>query len=408
VARICVIRQYYYPVDVRVRRELQALAAAGYDVDIICVRRAGELRLERQGRITIHRFGIPSHRRGQLQYLLQYAAFFAVAAVVATVLHLRHRYELVQVNTMPDGLVFAALVPRLLGARILLDLHECMPEFYAVKFGKGLDHPVVRMAARLEQAAIRFADHAITCTDQMRDAIAARGVGHDRLDVIVNSANEEEFDPGRYPDVDRQPGAFRIICHGAIEHRYGIDTIVRAVALLAAELPGLRADIYGEGSAVQEVRALIRELGVGDRITLPGQFVPMDQVLRAIAAADAGVVAIRRDIFRDLTLANKMFEYIAMRKPAIVSRTRSVEAYFGDFCFEMFESGDAQDLAGAIRRLYRDPERRAALVSQASRVADGLRWSLQRERYLGIVGRLIRQTGAEPVAVAQTTAPGPN
>ena len=46
---------------------------------------------------------------------------------------------------MPDALVFAAAVPRLLGARVVLDLHECMPEFFSVKFGVPMEHPVVRL-----------------------------------------------------------------------------------------------------------------------------------------------------------------------------------------------------------------------------------------------------------------------
>src|SRR5712692_5815683 len=160
-ARLCLIRQGYYPLDPRVRREVDALAQAGHEVDVICLRRPGEKRLESQGHVTAHRVPIPTRRAGRFNYVIQYAAFFAVASVLVAVLHLRRRFDVVQVNSMPDSLVFAAIVPRLLGARVLLDLHECMPEFYAVKFGVGLRHPAVRFVAWMEQAAIRFADQVI-------------------------------------------------------------------------------------------------------------------------------------------------------------------------------------------------------------------------------------------------------
>jgi hypothetical protein len=67
---------------------------------------------------------------------------------------------------MPDGLVFAAAIPRLFGARVLLDLHECMPEFFATKYGVGMDHPGVRIVSAIEQVSIRFSDRVITGTDR--------------------------------------------------------------------------------------------------------------------------------------------------------------------------------------------------------------------------------------------------
>jgi glycosyltransferase involved in cell wall biosynthesis len=406
-ARICLIRQGYYPLDTRVRREVGALLEAGYEIEIICLSLPGEARFERRGQVTVHRVPIGHSRAGHINYFLQYGAFFLAAAVIAARVHLRRRVDLVQVNTMPDSLVFAAIVPRLLGARVLLDLHECMPEFYAVKFGTGLRHPAVRLVAWIEQAAIRFADRAITCTDQMRDAFASRGAPKDKIEVVMNSANEEEFDPRLCAPAERAAGEFRLICHGTIERIYGIDTIIRAVGRLREEIPGLRLDIYGDGYAMEEIRTLIRDLDLDDRVHVAGRFVPVPELVQAIAAADVGVVAIRRDIFRDLTHCNKMFDFITMQKPAIVSRTRSVEAYFDDSCFQMFTAGDEVDLARAIRELYSDPQLRDRLVHQATHANQPYRWPLQRKRYQEIVQRLVREPSSEAVSGARLTEPEP-
>jgi glycosyltransferase involved in cell wall biosynthesis len=406
-ARICLIRQGYYPLDPRVRREVGALLLAGYEVEVICLRLPGEARFERQGQFTVHRAPIGHSRGGHISYLLQYGAFFLVATVMVAWIHLRRRLDLVQVNTMPDALVFAAIVPRLMGARVLLDLHECMPEFYAVKFGTGLSHPAVRLIAWIEQAAIRFSDHTITCTDQMREAFESRGAPKDKIGIIMNSANEDEFDPQRYAPAKRVAGEFRIICHGTIEPIYGIDTIVRAVGLLRNEIPGLRLDIYGDGYALEEIRSLIRDLDLVDRVHVAGRFVAVQVLVQAIAAADAGVVAIRRDIFRDLTHCNKMFDFITMRKPAIVSRTRSVEAYFDDSCFQMFTAGDEQDLARAIRELYADPQLRDRLVRQAARANEPYRWPQQRRRYQEIVHGLVRNHSSDAIGDARLTEAEP-
>ncbi|MCU1448650.1 MAG: hypothetical protein JWP02_820 [Acidimicrobiales bacterium] len=388
MADVLIIRQNHVPVDPRVRRELLALLDAGYSVDVLCTKRRGEPVVERQGRLRVYRVPL-YHRRGGIPgYLLEYLLFFVMAAALGTVLHLRRRYRVVQVNTLPDVLVFAAAVPRLLGARVLLDLQECTPEFFQTKFGVGQGHPAVRVLGALEQAAIRFADAAVTCTEQMRSAFVGRGADPDAITVILNSADEVAFDPARYPGTDATDG-FRLVCHGAVEERYGIDTVVRAVALLADELPDLHLDIYGEGPYLPAVRALAGDLGVSDRVWFSDGYVPLDDLVSGIARADAGVVAMKRDAFRDLTQCNKMYDLIAMRKPVITSWTESVAAYFDDSCFMWFTSEDEHELAKGIRTLHDDPALRDALVAQATRRVEPYRWVYQRDVYVGVVRRLV-------------------
>jgi glycosyltransferase involved in cell wall biosynthesis len=388
VPRICVIRQGYFPLDTRVGREVRALEAAGHEVDVICLRRQRERLRERVGSVMTYRLPLPAERSGRVRYVAQYGAFLLAAGLLAAALHVRRRWDVVQVNSMPDALVFAAAVPRLLGARVLLDLHETMPEFLAEKYGLSRAHRLVRLVAWLEQASIRFADEVITCTDQMRDAFVARGADTEKITVILNAADEEVFDVRRHPPAPRVSDRFTLICHGAIEERYGHDTLVRAAALLDDDVPGLRIEVFGEGSYRDEMRRLARDLGVEDRLWISDGWAPIDELVAAIARADAGVVAIKRDSFRDLTHCNKMFDFIAMRRPAIVSRTRSVEEYFDDSCFALFESGDEHDLARAIRRVHDDPEGAGRLARRAAQVSEPYRWPHQRLAYERVIGRL--------------------
>jgi glycosyltransferase involved in cell wall biosynthesis len=384
--RVCLIRQGFFPLDTRVRREVHALVSAGHEVDVICVRRPGQRRRERLDAVTVHRLPLPLERGdGRMRYLLQYATFAMAAAVLCSVLHLRRRWDVVQVNSMPDALVFAAAVPRLMGARVILDLHECMPEFFAVKFGVGPGHPALRLLAAVEQLSIRFATRVITCTDQMRETFVGRGADPAKIDVVLNSADEGIFDAARHPPAPRRPGRFTVLCHGAIEVSYGIDTLIRAAALLRDHIPELRVEIFGDGTYRSQVHALSDELGLDGSVRMSDGWAPIDELVAAIADADVGIVAMRRNAFRDLTHCNKMFDFIAMRRPVVVSRTRAVEAYFPDSCFALFESGDEHDLARAIRSLYDDPALAARLVAEAGEVSEPYRWPRQRERYLRVV-----------------------
>jgi glycosyltransferase involved in cell wall biosynthesis len=388
--RVCLVRQYYVPLDTRVLREAEALAARGHEVDVLCLRDKDEPSHERRGGLNVYRIPLPRKRGGSALWpLLEYILFFCAAAVVVSVLHVRRGYSVVQANSVPDFLVFVAAIPRLLGARAVLDLHECMPEFYASKFGSGPDHPGVRLMALIEQYSIRFADVAITVTHPMRDQFVARGADPEKITVVLNGADETVFDSQRYPP--RAPdGEFRLICHGSIEERYGLDTVIEAVALLADEIPGLRLRIYGRGTYRKHLERLVADLGVGDRVWFSHGFVPIDELIQALAEADAGVVAMKQDAFRDLTVATKMYDFIAMRKPQIISRTKSVEAYFDEAAFAMFRSRDPADLARAIREVVADPRRRTAMVDAAVVQADAHRWQFNATRYVALIERAAR------------------
>jgi len=385
------VRQFWFPEDVRVQREVDALLGAGHEVDVVCAMKEGARRHERQGPLRVYRLPL-RHRRGSpAMYAVSYTAFLLLALVVVGVLHARRRFDLVQVNTVPDSLVFSALVPKLTGAKVLLDLHESMPEFYATKFGVGLDHPAVRALAALEQASIRFADASLTCTAQQREAFSARGADPLRMGIVLNASDESIFDTARYPRRDGEDGLFRVICHGTIERHYGLDTLVRAAALVADDIPGLRVEIFGAGTYRDELVELVRELELGDVVWVSDGLVPWDELVPALARADVGVVAMKRDAFRDITHCNKMFDFVVMGVPAVVSRTRSVEAYFGEESFRLFPSDDERELAEALLELHREPALRRRLAAHAADVGEPYRWPRQREHYLRIVDHVLRR-----------------
>ncbi|HEV8655709.1 MAG TPA: glycosyltransferase family 4 protein [Candidatus Limnocylindria bacterium] len=393
MARICIITHSHYPYDARVSRQARALVRAGHDVDVICLKYEDQPFHRREDGVSVYRFPIGRLRGGKLRYLFEFVVFQAAATALAGMLHLRHRYSVVETTSVPDWLVFAALVPKLLGARVLLDLHECMPEYGATKYGVPLEHRIVRVLTFLERASIRFADFVTTCTEQMRERFVERGAPAEKIDVVLNSFDDERFTPERYLSEMPASDSFTLICHGTVEPNYGLDLAVRAVGILRDRIPRLRLEIWGDGTHRPDLEALTRELGLGDRVVFNG-WVTMDKLMPHLAAAHAGVVAVRRDPFRDVTLCTKMFDLVSLHKPLIISRTRAVDAYFGDDCFQIFESGDEQDLAEAIFAVYADPALRLRLVRNATARNEPYRWVHQARRYVEIVERLAGRTRA--------------
>jgi glycosyltransferase involved in cell wall biosynthesis len=398
MARICLMRLKPYPQDTRFIKEVDALAGAGHEVHIVCGRRDREPATERRGAVTVHRLPIAPRRGGPFVYVVQYGAFLVAAALTAARLHLRRPFDIVQVNSLPDALVFAAILPKLMGAHVVLQLLECMPEFVCLKYGLGMSHPLVRAVKAVERASIAFADRVITCNELMRARFIQRGAAAERVAVVMLSSDETIFDPERVrTNAPHEDGTFVLTYHGTLEESLGPDTAVRAIALLKDEMPGVRLRIFGDGTLRPVLEAMVARLRLEGHVTFSRGFVPLPELLAGLAAADAGVVPTKRNPMRELTHSTKMFDLIALRKPAIVARTAAVEAYFDASCLQLFESDDAADLARAIRELAADPERRAALVRRATEASEPYRWAHQRARYLALIDELV---GAHETAVA--------
>jgi hypothetical protein len=134
--RICHVAYTFYENDNRVIRYAEAMAERGHTVDVIALRRPGLSTSGESNGVRVHRIQSRSiNERGALSYLPKLLYFLINSMVRLTWLQLRHGYDIVHVHNVPDFLVFAALAPSLMGARIILDIHDILPELYAGKFG---------------------------------------------------------------------------------------------------------------------------------------------------------------------------------------------------------------------------------------------------------------------------------
>ncbi|MDQ3894128.1 MAG: glycosyltransferase, partial [Actinomycetota bacterium] len=298
------------------RREAEALRDAGFEVHVVSLHGSGERALDLVDGVRVFRLPLGRKRAGQLRYLFDYAAFFSLALPTVAKLHLRHRYALVQVNTMPDFLVFAALGPKLVGTRVLLDVQELMPELYASKFGLSLNHPLVKVIAAQERISAGFADAVMTVHEPGRVLLLGRGV---RVDAVVMNSPDERFFPRRASAPLPRDGELRLISHGTLVERYGFDTAIRAVAILRQRFPRVRLTILGDGEFAPALRNLVNELDLGAHVELLG-FRPLETLADLLAQAHVGIAANKIDDFTRLILPTKLLEYVAVGVPAVVAR----------------------------------------------------------------------------------------
>jgi glycosyltransferase involved in cell wall biosynthesis len=393
--RHCMIVFALYPLgETRVQREAEALVRQGYEVDVICVRLPGDRAVDNYKGVRIFReqfkFPISPAKRGGLgEKLLFYIRFFISAAIRLTQLHLQKRYDTIQVHNLPDFLVFCALIPKLLGTPILLDLHDLMPEFYTGQFGQG--SPLISRLIRLqEQLSCRFADHVITVSEHWRRALIGRGVPADKCSVVMNVADESIFRPSNNGNHNHRHSGdeFRLIYHGAMLRRYGLDLAVQAIDHLRHEIPGIHLFLVGEGEFLPTLKDLVEQLQLQEYVTIePARLV--EELQEILLSCDLGVVPYLNDVFTDGLLPTKLMEYAALELPAVAARTTTIWSYFNDSNVEFFEPGDLDDLTRCIKNLYLNPDRLAVLAHRSGNFNKRYCWSMISEMYVSLVKQLI-------------------
>lgn len=376
--RVCLVRLNYFPEEAHLRKNVDALVEAGYGVDVVCLRGKGERGREPYRAGTIYRLPLTHRRRGPLRYLFEYLSFFLLTFALLSYLSLRKRYHIVEVYNPPDFLVFAALVPRLLGARVILYLFEMMPELFAEHFTIGQDAWALRALRWQERSSAAFADRVIAVGPHEKLARETRGVPAKKLILIMNVPDESLFDPERHRS-EAGDDSFNLISHGSVLERYGIQTIIRAVPHLRERIPGLHVWILGDGEYREALETIAHDLGVGAHVHFTGWLPSLEEVSAYIARSQVGIVPLLYN-----TQPNKLFEYVAMGKPTISADLPSIRAVFDDESMLFFPPGNHEELARRVLQLYADPALRARLVARARRVLQPYSWQEMRATYIQV------------------------
>jgi glycosyltransferase involved in cell wall biosynthesis len=393
----CMIVHAYYPLgETRVERQATALVKNGFAVDVICLRAEGEPAIDRIDGINIYRLPVKRHKgRGLVVQLLEYLAFFSLAGAKLAALHRRRPYHAVQVHNLPDFLVFAAWRPKMGGARVILDLHDLMPEFYAGRFQRSLASWPVRLVLWQERLSCRFADHVITVSEHWRNTLIQRGVPARKCSVVMNVADDAIFYCFRTENLEShaparavENGTLRLIYHGTLVRRYGLDLAIQAVDKVKDDIPGIHLTILGDGDDAPELMRMVDELNLQQHVTIYNELRPTQELPAIIRSADLGIVPYRNDTFTDGLLPTKLMEYAALGLPAIAARTKAIETTFGDTMVELFEPGNATDLVRCIGALYKSPDRLAKLAQGSIRFNERHNWTKVGAEYVALVRAL--------------------
>ncbi|MGA2786466.1 MAG: glycosyltransferase [Verrucomicrobiota bacterium] len=386
--RICMVTYSHFLSDTRVMRYAEALAERGNQVDVLSLRGAGEtLPQETIGNLHLHRLQKRVGRTGKsrFSYLFPVLRFLAISSVWIARQHRRQRYDLLHIHNLPDFLVAAAIYPRIRGARIILDIHDILPEFYGSKFGVGETSFGSKMLKWVERASARLADHIIISNHLWLNKYVVRTGTQGRCSVLVNNVDTKVFHPRPR---SRNDGRLIVIFPGGLYWHQGLDIAIRAFQKVAAELAQAEFHIYGDGNTKEALVALTRELGLEGRVRF-FDWIPVHQMAEIMANADLGVVPKRADSFGNEAYSTKIMEFMSLGIPVVVSSTKIDRYYFDDSVVRFFESGNVAALADGMLELLRDQGLRERMAAQAMKYAECNSWESRRPDYLHLVDSLI-------------------
>jgi glycosyltransferase involved in cell wall biosynthesis len=404
--RIAHVTYDYYPFDTLVRRLAKAAIDGGYLVDVICVRQTHEKKYEVCDGVSVYRVPMDRVFGGSLLVtLLSWYWFLLQASAVVTWLHLKRRYDVVQVHNMPDFLVFSALFPKLLGVKVILEVQDVAPELMEVKANGRQRRILKRLAIWQERISTAFAHHVITVGWPFEQLLLQRGVQAEKMTTILNSADPKLFPAARRSTLVTATAdatrPFTVMYHGTVAERNGLDIAIRACAQARRVIPHVRLDIKGLGEHVPILKQLAVELGVSEHVVF-SEPCPAEELVDFIVHGDVGIIPYPCDGFMELVLPTKAYEFAWMHRPMIASDTAAMRSMFRPESIVLCDPSQPESFAAAIIDLYQHPEKRARMVANAAADYMPYEWEIMAKRYqqllLNLCGRNQEEQEAEQMS----------
>lgn len=391
----------------RSHRLLSALADAG--VKITAVTRlgypvmVGGLLAEgtaRADKITYRRL-LPWRLGATLPQRLQQS----VAAILKEVEG--QQVDLVHTTTNYQNALVAQAVARSLGVPWVYEVRGVMEETWVS--GKKTD------AARQQaEASERFsmlraretqfcmeADAVVTLSQTMKDLLVGRGVPTEKIVLVPNAVSEQLFEQNLTSRQARQQlgldaeGQWVGSVTSVVPYE-GLDTLLRAVALLRSDGADVRALIAGDGTARASLERLATELNLGKAAVFTGKLAPEDALL-AHQSLDVFAVPRTNDRVCHSVTPLKPIEAMAVGRPVVMSDipplTELVHNAVAPGAGKLFETGNPADMARVLTEFLTDPAACAEAVTQGRRFARTRLWSHNAETLVALYRKTLSNNG---------------
>jgi glycosyltransferase involved in cell wall biosynthesis len=376
----------FYETDNRVRRYAETLVRRGDTVDVVALRRDNHQKFEEINGVNVYKIQKRTrNEKSAIAYFFKIFLFLMNSTLIIARNHLREPYDLVHVHSLPDFEVFAALLPRFAGTKVILDIHDLVPEFYKSKFGKANGSLLYNGLVLLEKASIAFSNHVIISNHLWYKTLISRSVDSTKCTVLMNYPDNKIFYRRNRTLLNDK---LILMYPGVLSWHQGLDIAIKAFDKIKDEVPNAEFHIYGSGPIERRVAELIEKLGIGERCILKG-VVSIEKIAPIMGNAHIGIIAKRNDCFAGEAFSTKTLEFMSLGVPIIVSKTKIDQYYFNESIVKFFEPENEDNLADAMLLLLKNPEIRNRLAQNALKFVTRNSWAVKKQIYFDLINSLV-------------------
>ncbi len=364
-----------YPFDIRVQKISLTLAEAGHDVHIVATNSGCEPAYAAVEGLPVHRLTPLPGPLGPLTWVSGYPTAWNprwMAALQRIAGAIRPDAMLVRDTHL---MLLCLALRRAWKIPLVLDLPEHWPALWTIwraTEGRNLRNLFTRSVSVcriVERIAIRGANHVLVCVEEMQERLTRMGAADGRVSLVRNTPDLRLYprlDAAQQERAARLREALRsefvVVYGGQIDPFRGLDTLIRAVARLRPVIPTIKLLCIGSAKPANEwmVRAVAEQAKVTEAVLFTG-WMNQARLLDHTLAADVGAAPFHACEQLEMTLSNKVFDYMSLGRPVLATDVGPIRRLVEETeCGLLVPSQDDRAMADALRRLL-DPALRRRL-----------------------------------------------
>lgn len=379
-----------YPRDPRIKRQTLALNEFEYGVDVICVNSGNLPKVEPEGKNFVYRIIKRGNSENQIRYIFYSFLFMFAAFFKLQTLYLKNKYDIIQVHNLPDYLVFTTLLQKLLGVKVILDIHDPVVDLYEEKWPGKKNSLFKKLLCLSERISCKAADQLMTVSNSCKERLVERGNKPDKISLFINSANEDVFKFNSERNFNDIKDGVKLIYHGTASKRFGLHTVIEAMPNILEKLPDSIFSIYSghRESYSEDLQKLIRKLDLEKNVFLM-DLIPLAEVPEAINSHHIGIVPYLRTDYMNLSLPTKAFEYIAVGTPVLSIRLKEFAEIFDDTCVTYFENNEPAEIAQTVLFTSSDYQCQKEKVENAYSKLQTISGNVMKKNYVNLINKII-------------------
>ena len=382
--RIAMLAYTEYSRDPRVRRYAEFLVDEGYNVDCIVLKEKETNQKFFKDQIKMIYMPMYQYRgNSNISYVYSYVRFFINSFYFLSIKSI-NKYSLIHVHNMPDFLVFSTILNKIFGTKIILDIHDNMPEIYKDKFEPLIAFFICKILLFQERLSAIYSDVVITVHEpHLNYNIKYHKLNPNKSKVVHNFADFNLFRKKKNIIHYKINDEFKLIYHGTIAKRFDLTNILKGISIVRNKY-NVKLNIYGKGDGLDELKKQIKQLNLENLVSYKGM-IPLDNIPDKISQSHLGIVSYAESTATSMMLPLKLMEYVAMELPVLTVKNVPIQYYFGNTKLAFYKSGSPESFSKELVKIIENPKKREYMQLEMKKFNQKFNWNHEKYKYLKIL-----------------------